>query len=189
MTIALIAPPAHEPLSLAEIKAHLRVDHDHEDSFLIETLKAARQYTEFASGVKLISQEWRQYENKRPHDGCIPLKLRPVQSINTVTAYDVEGNSTVLQTAQYQLTRTSDQPVLEISTSLDGYLLENGLEIDMVVGLGDFGVDTPESLKRAIMLLIAHWYEFRGAVSPSQQPVSLPPGFENLIMPHRRLNL
>ncbi len=65
MTIALITPPALEPLSLDEVKAHLRVDHDHEDTLIADTLKAARQYVEFASGQRLITQVWRHLHQMR----------------------------------------------------------------------------------------------------------------------------
>jgi len=45
----------------------------------------------------------------------------------------------------------------------------------------------PDTLKRALQMLIAHWYEFRGAISPGDQPVSIPPGFEALIHPFKRM--
>jgi len=51
------------------------------------------------------------------------------------------------------------------------------------------GVDIPDTLKRAILLLVTHWYEFRGAISPQQQPVSIPPGFDALVAAHRSVKL
>ena len=93
MTIALTTAPAMEPLSLAEVKAHLRVDHDHEDTLIAETLKAARQYVEFASGQRLITQAWRQYSDCRPQNGSIRLAVGPVQRIEAVTAYRPRGQS------------------------------------------------------------------------------------------------
>jgi len=47
----------------------------------------------------------------------------------------------------------------------------------------------PDLLKRAILLLVAHWYEFRGAVSADQQPVSLPESYRQLIVGFREVRL
>ena len=157
MTVALITPPASEPLGLSEIKAHLRIDHDHEDVLLTELLKTARQHTEFASGQKLITQVWRQYESCLPENAELPLKVGPVQSVETVTAFDASGAPHVLASNDFQLIRGSEPSHLGINLGSNAHLFENGCEIDVVVGIGDLGIDVPETLKRAILLLIAHW--------------------------------
>jgi len=43
----------------------------------------------------------------------------------------------------------------------------------------------PDLLKRAILLLVAHWYEFRSGFGPDDQPASFPPGYERLIAGYR----
>ncbi|MGB7288470.1 MAG: head-tail connector protein, partial [Salaquimonas sp.] len=65
----------------------------------------------------------------------------------------------------------------------------NGVEIDLVVGFGNTGIDVPDSLRRALLLLVAHNYEFRGAVTIDQQPANEPQGFQTLIAPFRRVRL
>ncbi len=189
MTIALITPPASEPVTLIDVKAHLRIDHDHEDALLLETIKAARQYTELSCGQKLITQTWRQYESGFSIDGAVVLKLSPVQNVLSVTMFDRDGNPSALPTEDFQFLREDIGTVLKVTGALNSTLADNGLEIDVVAGMGDFGVDVADTLKRAILLLVAHWYEFRGAIPPSQQPVSVPPGFDALIQPYRRVNL
>ena len=189
MTIALITPPATEPLGLAEIKAHLRIDHDHEDTLLADALKAARQYTEFASGQKLITQAWRQYEICFPSNRHVTARVGPVQSIAAITAFDAEGAPHTLAANDAWVVRGASVGQIEFTPAFNPALAENGLEIDLVVGIADFGVDIPDTLKRAILLLVAHWYEFRGAISPSDQPVSIPAGFDALMMPFRRIHL
>ena len=189
MTLAMVTPPAHEPLGLDDIKVHLRIDHSDEDLLLTDTLKAARQYVELASGQKLITQVWRQYETCFPADRELELKVAPVQGVVAITAFDAEGNPHVLGAEETMLVRGTDPAVLRFSDDFDSGLATNGLEIDLTVGMGDFGLDVDDALKRAILLLVAHWYEFRGAIPPAQQPVSLPAGFDNLMAPYRRLAL
>ncbi len=189
MTLARITPPASEPLSLSEIKAHLRIDHDHEDQLLNDTLAAARDYCEFATGQKLITQAWRQYEVAMAPDRCISLRVYPVQSVAAVTVFDEDGNPAVLAPQSYRLLKDEQRASLEFDASVPDASARNGLEIDVVVGMGDLALDVPESLRRAILLLVAHWYEFRGAISADQQPVSIPPGFDRLIAPFRQVRM
>ncbi|MFD0915869.1 head-tail connector protein [Pseudahrensia aquimaris] len=189
MTTALITPAALEPLTIAEIKTHLRIDHDHEDTLLAQTLEAARAYVEFASGTKLITQLWRQYENCFPSDRRVKLRIQPFQSVDTVTVFDHEGTPTILAPADYAVRRDGDAVIIEFAASLADDLAVNGLEVDCVFGFGDLGIDVPPALRRAILLLVAHWYEFRGAISPQDQPVSLPPGFDALMAPFNRVRL
>jgi len=189
MTIALITAPANEPISLVEAKEHLRIDHDHEDNLIEETIKSARQYTEFASGQKMITQSWRQYESCFPSQRQIAIKVSPVQSIAAVTAFSSDGTPHVLSSDDIHLMRGHDPAHLLLADDVKPELAHNGFELDIVAGIGDLGIDVPDTLKRAILLLVAHWYEFRGAIPPSQQPVSLPPGFSALMMPFRRAHL
>lgn len=189
MTVALLTPPVVEPLALAQVKQHLRVDHDHEDGLIAEILTAARQYAEHASGQRLITQRWRQYENALPASYCIVAKLAPVAAIETVTAFDAEGEPQVLAGDAVSLVRSTDPASIEIDQSIDPVIARNGLEIDLITGYGDLGTDVPDIIKRAILLLVAHWYEFRGAISPQEQPVSLPPGFDALLAAFRRCRL
>jgi uncharacterized phiE125 gp8 family phage protein len=61
----------------------------------------------------------------------------------------------------------------------------NGLEIDFTAGFGEAGTDVPDPLKRAILLLVAHWYEFRAGYGPADQPVSYPAGFDRIVAGYR----
>ena len=189
MTTALITAPASEPVSLADAKAHLRVDHDHEDQLIADTLRAARQHTEFASNSRFLTQAWRQYDNGLGSDRTIQLRVWPVQEIAAVTLFDRDGTPTVLGTDDYRLVRGHSPAALVVTPHIGIEKAANGAEIDIVAGFGDLGLDVPGTLRRAILLLLAHWYEFRGAIPPSQQPVSLPPGFETLVRGYRRVNL
>lgn len=189
MTIAQLTQPATEPLTLSEVKEHLRVDHNYEDTLITATLAAARQHTEYCSGQKLISQTWRQYDICFPVDGHLPLRLAPVQTILAVTGFDRDGNPHSIDLQNIGINRAHNPVRMELAGDIDPSLMENGLETDLLVGWGDLGVDVPDGLKRAILLLTAHWYEFRGAVSPQDQPVSIPAGFEALVAPYKRMSL
>lgn len=55
-TLSLITPPASEPLTLAEAKAHLRVVNGSEDDLISAYLAAARQTVESITGRAFLTQ-------------------------------------------------------------------------------------------------------------------------------------
>jgi len=64
-----------------------------------------------------------------------------------------------------------------------------GVEIDFRAGFGPAGPAVPDTLRRAILTLVAHWYEFRGSYGPSEQPVSVPMAYSRLVRAWRRIGI
>src|SRR5690348_1328596 len=63
-------PPAAEPVTLATLKAHLRVSTQADDVLLDTYLQAARETVEAASGRSLVNKLYRQSHDHFPrHDG------------------------------------------------------------------------------------------------------------------------
>ena len=189
MTIARITPPGSEPLSLDEIKDHLRIDHAHEDVLIADLLSAARQHAEHLCGQKIIMLVWRQYESSFPCDFTVPLRVAPVRSVDFVTAFDAQGQPNLVDGSLFELVRGTEPALIKFDREFDRTRAFNGLEVDVTAGMGELGVDIDDAIKRAILLLIAHWYEFRGLVTPQQQPVSIPPGVDVLLSAYRTMKL
>jgi uncharacterized phiE125 gp8 family phage protein len=64
-----------------------------------------------------------------------------------------------------------------------------GIEIDVEVGYGDSPEDVPAPLRRAVELLVAHWYEHRGLIAAGQNVAVLPATVAAIIAPFRVLSL
>ncbi len=189
MPIATLLQPQAMPVTLLQIKRHLRLDHATDDEYLEELAMAATQYVEAETRHFLISRTVRQYVDCLPASRSILLQAWPVRQINEVRGYDHDGNPVVFEASNYQLDTRIDPPALIIRTSVNSTAFCNGIEIDMVVGHGETGLDIPSNVTRAILVLIAHWYEFRGATPHGCETAHIPTGIGKLLNPVKRLSL
>lgn len=189
MTLFRTVDPSVEPVTLAEAKAQLRIAHDSEDDFLSGLLRAARGEIEQATGRALIDQSWRLALDAWPASATVLLRRAPVREVLSVTVYGAEGEAEVLDPGGYELDAVSCPARLHFARRPAPGKAMNGIEIDFAAGYGEAGTDVPDLLKRAIMVLVAHWYEFRTAFGPDSQPVSFPEGYERLIAAYRERRL
>jgi uncharacterized phiE125 gp8 family phage protein len=190
MTLARITPPAGEPVTLADMKLHLRVTHTSEDGLIGNLIKAAREEVEQATGLALISQGWRLYLDFWPESGVVHLQRTPVISLDEVTVFDTAGTPSSLSLSGFVLDRASRPARLALPDAVTAPSKElNGIEINFTAGFGSTGNDVPDGLKRAIMILAAHWYEHRGPDAFDRESASWPPSFERIINRYRRVGL
>lgn len=189
MTYALITPPSAEPLTLAEVKAHLRLDGAEEDVLLLSLIRTARQFLERETGLCLITQSWRLYLDRWPRDGVIRLLRSPVQVIQSVRVYGLGGAPVQVSLEDHLLDGAGRPARLWLKhTPVTGRTV-NGIEIDFSAGYGEAGTDVPDTLKRAMLIQIGHMFAFRGVISAEQQPAGIPDGYERLIAPFRMRRL
>ncbi|KQZ94195.1 hypothetical protein ASD64_04810 [Mesorhizobium sp. Root157] len=181
MTLIRTVAPTVEPVTLAEVKAHLRLDHASEDDLLNGLIRAAREEVERATGLALIDQNWRLVLDAWPANGSVAVAIHPVRSIISVTAYGTEGEASLVDPATYQADTISRPARVHFNGPPKALRAMNGIEIDFSAGFGEAGTDVPDLLRRAIMLLAAHWYEFRTSFGPNDQPVGYPTDYERLI--------
>jgi uncharacterized phiE125 gp8 family phage protein len=185
MTLIRTVAPAVEPVTVAEAKAFLRIGTSTEDDLLAGLVKAAREDLERATGLALIEQDWRLAVDALPASDLVKLRRHPVREILSVTAYGSEGEASLVDPADYQADLASRPARLLFLARPAVARAMNGLEIDFRCGFGEAGPDVPDTLRRAILVLVAHWYEFRAGYGPADQPVSYPALYERLIAGYR----
>lgn len=176
MGLIQTTPPAAEPLTLAEAKAHLRVDDDvnEDDAMIASLIVAAREYAEVYTGRALITQEWQYvmdefprrhlYGERIPHEFRLPKpKLQSVQSI-TYTAND--GTPTTLDPAMYVVDTASIVGRIALAHGQwwpDALRQANAVTVAFTCGYGDAAA-VPAGIKQAMLLCIGSWYENRESV-------------------------
>jgi len=180
--------PAAEPLTLADLKAWLRLDGSDEDDLLASVLSAARLAVEEAAGQPLVTQDWRLVLDAWPPDGILTLPLAPVQAVTAMRVRDATGGATVLPANAWLLDAAGDPPRLALSGSppVPGRRL-GGIEVDLTAGYGPPAA-VPEPLRMAVRLTAARLFEHRGD-GPDETGAAVPPVAAALIAPFRRVRL
>lgn len=191
MPAAIITGPALEPVSVAEAKAHLRIDGEDDDAYLTAAIVSARVHVEALTRRMLIEQSWRVYFDSWPRKRIVTISVAPLIGVETVTVYDADGEPVVVDPDDYVADTIACPGRLILLSPVPATVgrAVNGIEIDVTAGYGASSVDVPSPLRQAIMMLVAHWYEHRGAVGHDLAGEVPPHGFHALIAPYRILTL
>ena len=189
MSPILIAPPAVEPVSLADAKLYLRIDGPDEDELLRALITASRLLIEAASGRLMIAQTWRLVLGAWPAGGALRLPFAPVASIAAARTFDAVGTATPVPAGVLSLMPNTDPAVLRRDASPpEPGRRQSGIEIDLVCGFGPAAADVPAPLRQAMLRLVARWFENRGDDAQGTE-ARLPADVMALIAPYRRARL
>lgn len=181
----LLTAPAAEPLTLAEAKAFLRVEHADDDALIAALIAGARGHVEARTRRGLITQSWRMVRDAWPPDGRIAAPLAPLRQVTAARVYDLGGVARAVDTQAF-IVEPETIALVPWAITQPGRIAA-GIEIDVTIGYGVAAADVPEPLRQAIRLLLAHWYENRGGVA--REGVALPANVEALLAPYRVLAL
>lgn len=182
--------PATAPVSLAEAKAHMAVEHDDHDDLIDGLIAGAVDHLDGWRGIlglALVTQTWRQDFGK--FASALQLPVRPVQSIAGVTYYDGDNAEQTLATSVYEL-RTDDTrgPYIALQPGEAWpatYSRTDAVSVTFVAGYGG-AADVPAAIRVAIMMMVSHWYASREAVVVGTGATTLPLGAEMLLAQYWR---
>ena len=168
MSLKLITAPTVEPVTLTEVKAHLRVDSTDDDTLITSLIQAAREYAEGYQNRALITQTWEMVLDNWPNGGYIEIPLPPLQSITDIKYKDADGAETTWAATNYIV--DPDSYLGRVILADGGSWPTNelypaaGIRVKFVAGYG-LAASVPQTIKQAMLLLIGHWYESREGVS------------------------
>jgi len=182
-SLVRVTAPSASPISLAEAKAQMRVEGTDDDTIIQRLIDAAVAFVDVqgALGFAMITQTWGQWLS--PNPGTVQLSLGPVQSVSAVKYYDVDG---VLQTATLSDFNVFGTPNRITVSPKAGkawpvtQTRDDAIKIEYVIGYGATSASVPQTVRHALMMLVAHWYENR-ETSSEKQMVDLPYGFAEMI--------
>jgi len=191
MALVLTSGPPLEPVTVAEAKAHLRVDGTNEDTLIASLILTSRLHIETALGLAFITQGWTLLLDAWPTEKSMELPLRPLQSIDEVRVLSAEGDAAVVEATTYLVDIVGVPPRLVRTGVLwpaPGQAA-NGIEIDFTAGFGSLASDVPSPLRQALLLLIAHWHEHRDPIEIGSPATAIPAGVAELLGPYRTKRL
>lgn len=180
-------------LPVAEFKAHLRMgsgfsDDSLQDSVLESFLRAAMAAIEARTGKIMIAREFSWTLTKWRDGAGQTLPVGPVQDILSVSLIDRLGDSAIVAPSAYRLEKDMQRPRLMPNGACLPYIPREGaVVIRMQAG---FGVDwdgVPADLQQAVMLLAAHYYEYRNETT--LQGGCIPFGVTSLIERYRPMRI
>ncbi len=192
MATVLLSGPAVEPITLAEAKAHLRVDISAEDTLIQSLIMASRLHIEAALDLALVTQSWRYRRDAWPKARGLDMPLRPIQSLTSATVFAHDDSIHAIDTDSFILDGTANPARLVwrgAGTPPTPGRAANGIEIDFIAGFGDAASDVPQPIRQALLLLVAHWYENREPVEIGAVATPIPSTVSELLAPYRRRQL
>lgn len=160
MATIVITAPAVEPLSLSDLKHHLRVDTSDDDAYLLGLITAARMHIESVTQGALITRtlEWVADD----FQACIALEQPPLQSVTSVKYIDSAAIEQTVSSSVYTVD-TDSRPGRVYEADGQSWPspkgIPNAVRIRYVAGFGNTDADVPEPIKLAMKVLIAYWYD------------------------------
>lgn len=186
MTLTLLSPPAAEPVTLAELKDHLRVTHTDEDALIAGVLVAASRSVEARGRLAMTPQQWRLSFDAPPEETVV-FPLSPVSAIDAVTVIDKDGAAQPVDAAAYEFAPGAPGRLRRAAPWPHPAPALDGVQIDFTAGYAD-AASVPEPLKQAVKILSGHFYQTREAAGGART-YSVPQSVDALIAPYREPRL
>lgn len=180
-------------LPLVAFKEHLRLgtgfgEENLQDSVLRGFLRAAMAAVEARTSKILLARDFSLTLGAWRNAAAQPLPVAPVQSILSMVLVDRFGGETSVAPAQFRLEQDSQKPrIRPIGQSLATIPLLGSVRVLFRAGMAPAWEGLPADLAQAVLLLAAHYYEYRDETSLSDG--CMPFGVSSLIERYRPLRL
>lgn len=184
MALKLIMGPTTEPVTLAEAKTAIDELTNDRDSKITSAIKAGREAAEDYQNRRYVTQTWELTLDELPE---LPLKLGdpPLQSVEFVRLYDVDGNETSVPVSDFMVDMDSEPGMITFKRGKSWPAIElrdsSCFKVQFKVGV--LATDTakiPERVKQAICVYVG--YKVDG-----KETDPIPASFYNLLDSDRRV--
>lgn len=203
-----VVQPTAEPLSLDEVKLHLRVDGDDEDDWITPQITAARQAAEnfcnryiAEQGVEMRVPGWPYcgwvwnspwgggFHNR---DTFLLPGSDPARDVE-IKYIDIDGAEQTLDPAVYSLDQFRAPSTIGTAYNQSWPPARNeqgAIRVTYTAGYSVPGASPepyplPAAIRSAMLLLIGNWYENREAVNIGNITSEIPMGVQHLLQPYR----
>lgn len=191
MGLKIVTRASVQPVSLEEVKAHLKVDFDDDDDLIESFIEAAVEHAEDFTGRALVEQVWDYFLDEFP-SGAIELPKPPLISVDGVF-YQASGSEEQFDDASYVVDLAGEPARISL---IDGGSWptvseqSNAVRVRFTAGYAD-GDDSPPAvnvspaIKAAIKLIVGSLYANRETVVVGQTATLIPWSAEQLLRQKR----
>lgn len=188
------------PVSLVEVKAHVRVDDTESDVVLVMMLDAAIEYVSERTARTLQPMTFQARLDDWPCLGgwrtsfWMKLDKFPIRDVEAISYLDVDGAEQTVAPSNYSWEPTTTGADIWFDKMYSMPSLEEdrrgAVRVRFTAGYNspadnDTGADpdlvVPVQIKQAILLLVGHWFENREAVTIAANFSEVPLALETLV--------
>ncbi len=184
MTVKITGTPSLDDIiTVAALKAFLRVDHSDEDAYITALRQAAISTVEVMSDTRLGDVSAVGYMDAW---AAVRIPVGPVQSITSITYLSTANTTQTLAASHYFTDLNSQVARIQFVSPPDLYDdAMHRVQVNMVVGWPEASVPAP--MIQAVRLLVGHLYENRLEEITGTITSRLRMGIDALVSPYRSL--
>lgn len=164
-------PPAEEPVSLSEAKAHMRIVVNEEDALITSLIAAARRHCERIARRAFVTRTLEVVLDSWPCDGVIALPYPPLASVTHIKCRDQDGNEHTISSSDYVVDAHSQPGRIAAAYGKQWPTVAlqplAAIVVRYVAGYGAAAA-VPEDYKACILAYTAAYYENREVVVTQQ---------------------
>lgn len=178
--------PTTEPLTLAEAKAHLRVETEDDDALIGGLIVAARQFAETFTNRAFIEQTIAFSMDGFPY--IINLPRPNLISVTSISYVDTDGNTQIIDPADYRVDAVTEPARITPAYGKEwpsARCVSNAVTITYKAGFGADASAVPVLIGRAMLMMVDYLYENRGDAIVGVSAQEMPVTSRTLLNPYR----
>lgn len=180
-------------LPVDEFKAHLRLgtgfgEDNLQDAVLISFLRASIAAVEARIGKVVLQRRFAWEAADWTDRAGQVLPVAPVVSVESVTRIAAGGSEETVPDSEYLLRRDVHAPsLLPVGALLPQIAQKGAVRVVFDAGMSADWAGVPSDLAQAVLLLAAHYYEYRNEVALGEG--CMPFGVSSLLQRYRRMRI
>lgn len=155
--------PTSYPVSVSEVKQHLRLDHDYEDDWIYQTIAAATDVIQHELDRQILTATWALNMDDFPeYDEPIFIQKAPLASVTSVQYYDTDNAQQTWSSSLYTVSTSFPGRIclVEGQSYPDTKERPDAVTVTFVAGASS----VPATIQLAMQQLIGLWYDNREMV-------------------------